>query len=81
VLRHEINAKSELGLRRVVGGALLRPTDLDNFNKLSLDSLIGIAYLDDSQIVMLRIIRAYDKTNPGIELSLRHVNGPTAAGD
>ena len=30
-----------------------RPADLDNFNKLSLDALTGIAYEDDSQIAEL----------------------------
>jgi Holliday junction resolvase RusA-like endonuclease len=32
-----------------------RRADLDNFNKLSLDALTGIVYLDDSQIAKLTI--------------------------
>jgi Holliday junction resolvase RusA-like endonuclease len=47
-----------------------RRADLDNFNKLSLDALTGIAYEDDSQIVALHLRRAYDKQNPRIEVSL-----------
>jgi Holliday junction resolvase RusA-like endonuclease len=43
-----------------------RRADLDNFNKLSLDALTGIAYLDDSQIAKLTIERAYDKVRPRI---------------
>jgi Holliday junction resolvase RusA-like endonuclease len=34
-----------------------RKADPDNFNKLSLDALTGIAYLDDSQIAKLTIER------------------------
>jgi Holliday junction resolvase RusA-like endonuclease len=45
-----------------------RRADLDNFNKLSLDALTGIAYLDDSQIAKLSIGRAYDKARPRIEI-------------
>jgi Holliday junction resolvase RusA-like endonuclease len=37
-----------------------RRADLDNFNKLSLDALTGIAYLNDSQIAKLTIERAYE---------------------
>jgi Holliday junction resolvase RusA-like endonuclease len=47
-----------------------RKADLDNFNKLSLDALTGIAYKDDSQIAKLTIERAYDKTRPRTELVL-----------
>jgi crossover junction endodeoxyribonuclease RusA len=45
-----------------------RKADLDNFNKLSLDALTGIAYEDDSQIAKLTIERAYDKAHPRIEI-------------
>jgi Holliday junction resolvase RusA-like endonuclease len=48
-----------------------RRADLDNFNKLSLDALTGIAYLDDSQIENLAIARAYDKMRPRIEIDIR----------
>ena len=34
-----------------------RKADLDNFNKLSLDALTGVAYSDDSQISTLTIAR------------------------
>ena len=44
--------------------------DLDNFNKLALDALTGIAYDDDSQIAELTVKRAYDKTKPRIEFTL-----------
>jgi Holliday junction resolvase RusA-like endonuclease len=47
-----------------------RRADLDNFNKLSLDALTGIAYLDDSQIAKLTIGRAYDKARPRIEVTI-----------
>jgi Holliday junction resolvase RusA-like endonuclease len=44
--------------------------DLDNFNKLSLDALTGIAYLDDSQIAKLTIARGYEKVRPRIEITI-----------
>jgi Holliday junction resolvase RusA-like endonuclease len=47
-----------------------RKADLDNLNKLSLDALTGIAYLDDSQISELHLKRAYDKARPRIEVVL-----------
>ncbi|HEV7514517.1 MAG TPA: RusA family crossover junction endodeoxyribonuclease [Candidatus Acidoferrum sp.] len=47
-----------------------RRADLDNFNKLSLDALTDIAYLDDSQIAKLTIERAYDKARPRIEIAV-----------
>ena len=50
-----------------------RKADLDNFNKLSLDALIGIVYEDDSQIAELTLKRGYDKTNPRIVLSARQL--------
>ena len=50
-----------------------RRADLDNFNKLSLDALTGIAYLDDSQISELHLKRAYDKIKPRIEIVLASV--------
>jgi Holliday junction resolvase RusA-like endonuclease len=47
-----------------------RRADLDNFNKLSLDALTGIVYLDDSQIAKLSIERGYDKASPRIEVTV-----------
>lgn len=44
--------------------------DLDNFQKLSLDSLTGIVFNDDSQIDDLRIRRAHDPKNPRIEITV-----------
>jgi Holliday junction resolvase RusA-like endonuclease len=56
-----------------------RKADLDNFNKLSLDALTGIAYLDDSQIAKLTIVRAYDKAQPRIEITVATTNTTAAA--
>jgi crossover junction endodeoxyribonuclease RusA len=49
---------------------IMRKADLDNFNKLSLDALMGIAYEDDSQIAKLTIARGYDKLKPRVVISL-----------
>ena len=48
-----------------------RRCDVDNFNKLSLDALTGIAYVDDSQIARLHLERSYDAAKPRIELEIR----------
>ena len=44
--------------------------DLDNYSKVGLDSLNGIAYLDDSQIVELHAYRFDDKDNPRMEVEI-----------
>jgi Holliday junction resolvase RusA-like endonuclease len=56
-----------------------RRADLDNFNKLSLDALTGIAYLDDSQIAKLTIARGYDKKRPRIVVVVAATNTTVAA--
>lgn len=45
-----------------------RKCDLDNFNKLTLDALTDVVYEDDSQIDILNIKRAYDKSHPRVEI-------------
>lgn len=47
-----------------------RRADLDNFNKLPIDALTGIVYLDDSQISALHLYRCYDKARPRIEVTV-----------
>lgn len=42
--------------------------DLDNFQKLLLDALNGIAYNDDRQIVELHAYRCDDKDDPRVEV-------------
>lgn len=44
--------------------------DLDNSIKVSLDSLIGVAYTDDSQIVRIVAERYDDKANPRVEVEV-----------
>jgi Holliday junction resolvase RusA-like endonuclease len=61
------------GRHQRVNHALLRHprrADLDNFNKLSLDALTGIAYADDSQIAELHQRRGYDKVNPRFDIGI-----------
>ena len=45
--------------------------DLDNKIKVCLDSLNGIAWDDDSQVVELHAFMADDKQNPRVEVELR----------
>ncbi|WP_460268332.1 RusA family crossover junction endodeoxyribonuclease [Clostridium sp. CTA-17] len=53
---------------------LEKPTkkpDVDNIAKIILDSLNGVAYKDDSQIVDLRIIKSYTEETERVEFELR----------
>ena len=47
-----------------------RKRDIDNYNKLLLDSLTGVLWVDDVQIQEMMITKGYDKKNPRIELKL-----------
>jgi Holliday junction resolvase RusA-like endonuclease len=51
----------------------LKSGDLDNRLKVVLDSLQGIAYKNDSQIVEIRATRFDDKSNPRIEISISEI--------
>jgi len=44
--------------------------DIDNFNKLLLDSLEGIIIVDDKQIQKLTITKNYSRKNPRIEIKI-----------
>lgn len=45
-----------------------RKRDIDNHNKIFIDSLTGIVWEDDSQIEELIISKHVDKSNPRIEI-------------
>lgn len=47
-----------------------RSGDLDNKIKVLLDSLQGIAYVDDNQIVAIHAFRFEDKGNPRVEVEI-----------
>lgn len=57
-----------------------RRNDWDNAHKLSMDSLEGICYNDDSQITEAHVFKLYDKENPRIEISLLTDNMCTTCG-
>ena len=42
--------------------------DLDNYLKIMLDALQGIAYIDDKQIIEIHAFREDDKRNPRVKL-------------
>lgn len=54
----------------------IRPTirpDLDNIAKSVLDALNGLAYLDDKQIVLLKVEKFYD-VSPRVELMVEEIS-------
>lgn len=59
----EIHVKLFFGDKRV--------RDWDNFHKLSMDSLTGIVWEDDSQIMKATVEKFYDKKNPRIEIIIK----------
>lgn len=53
----------------------IRPSkkpDVDNIAKIILDGLNGVAYIDDKQVVMLCVRKAYSNT-PRVEVSIEEV--------
>ena len=47
-----------------------KKVDIDNLQKLAIDSLSGIVMKDDKQITELHLFKNYDKENPRIELTI-----------
>jgi len=48
-----------------------RKADWDNFNKLIMDALTGIVWVDDSQITEAHVSKMYCKENPRIEIIIK----------
>ncbi|XZI40749.1 RusA family crossover junction endodeoxyribonuclease [Clostridium perfringens] len=58
---------------QAIRDGLEKPTkkpDADNIGKIILDSLNGVAYKDDSQIIELMIIKRYTEDNERVEFKL-----------
>ncbi len=47
--------------------------DLDNYGKVLLDALCGVAYQDDGQVVEIHSWRHDDAANPRVEVEVRRV--------
>lgn len=45
--------------------------DIDNYLKVMIDTLTGIAYKDDKQIHFLKVTKSYDGTNPRTEIIIK----------
>jgi len=65
--------KQHLAVELTLWHGTKRKVDIDNFCKLIFDSLTGLVYEDDSQIMELKITKNYDKENPRAELILREL--------
>ena len=50
-----------------------RKRDVDNYNKLILDAMSGIVYLDDKQIQKITIEKLFDKSNPRAEIIIKKI--------
>lgn len=50
-----------------------RRRDIDNYHKLSLDSLTEIVWEDDSLIEKMTVSKHYDKENPRIEIEVEEI--------
>lgn len=50
-----------------------RKCDWDNFHKLSMDALTGIAWEDDSQIQLATVRKGYDKERPRMEITIKEM--------
>ncbi|MGU8470242.1 RusA family crossover junction endodeoxyribonuclease [Clostridium perfringens] len=58
---------------QAIRDGLEKPTkkpDADNIGKIILDSLNGVAYKDDSQIIELRVIKRYTEDKERVEFEL-----------
>lgn len=50
-----------------------RKHDIDNILKATQDSLTGVLWEDDSQIIDLHVMKRWDKENPRLELIIREI--------
>lgn len=78
---YQSQAKKQLNLNKPISAPIAvkillifgdkRRRDIDNYNKILLDSLSGIAYEDDSQIQEISIRKIYQKDKPRIVIEIK----------
>lgn len=51
-----------------------RKCDWDNFHKLSMDALTDVVWVDDSQILVAKVFKLYDKYNPRIVINIKKID-------
>lgn len=69
----DIPLSEPLGASLRVFFSTKRQHDVDNYNKLILDALTGIVWVDDSQLQELHIYKDYDKEKPRIEITIHTI--------
>lgn len=77
---YQLQAKLQFGNKLIITNPIAlkiilffndkRKRDIDNYNKILLDSMSGIVYEDDVQIQMLTIVKQYDKKQPRVEIEI-----------
>ena len=59
----EINLSLPKTTKNRIGDWCMKNTDIDNVGKIILDSLNGIAYLDDKQVVELNVMKKWNSSD------------------
>ena len=59
--------------KKAIKNGDLTPTkkpDTDNIAKVVLDALNGVAYVDDKQVIDLRVVKKYSEDREGLEITI-----------
>lgn len=63
--------------REAIKNGDLTPTkkpDADNISKVVLDGLQGVCFLDDKDVIDLRVVKKYSEEREGLEITIGEIN-------